>query len=80
MTRAWEAREWVEGTTRTGAAGLEVDPRGRLGPRTCPECRTRLDDVDGLGEHPWCDRSAGVRRTLAALVRERRRARLRGAA
>lgn len=57
---AFEARPQVEGRTPSGATGLEVDSKGRPGPRTCPRCQTRLDDVDGLGVHPWCDRTAGL--------------------
>lgn len=51
---AFEARPQVDGKAPAGTTGLEVDPYGHLGPRTCPRCQTRLDDVDGLGVHPWC--------------------------
>lgn len=52
---AFEARLQVDGVTRTGSTGMEVDAHGRVAARTCPRCQTRLDDVDEAGTHPSCD-------------------------
>jgi hypothetical protein len=53
--RTIAARQLVEGRTPTKATGLEIDERGRVGPRTCLVCHRRVDDVDGRRTHPLCD-------------------------